>query len=388
MRKYILVSLLFFSITTHSQHNTMGNYEYDKEILNASGQRHGTLVYASILYGVLDYSHIYNNGALLQTTDFRFEIEGKKELVGKYKDDLPYDGYFVNENKYEIAEIDYYEKGIFQFKYTTTILAMMEPEMTGMKPKMIKNSYKNGKLTQGLNHKGYQMDGSNLLVTEYYENGAITHADLWLLAIHYAELIKIKFSPNGYEIYSESKSDTEGDPEMDTRSASIIVQFTDADNGNVSFSIENELIGKYQFCKKYLSSKIDLMQKIIIYSLTDDDTIVVTNKFNFEDGDNRQEQYSYSNRNILTGFYMNSIYKPIPMFHSKKDNNYLQILEFSDSVMENTILILNEERKPFIGSYIEKEGKYYKYSKYEDSKVVASKNKLTIDDIKGLLFSE
>lgn len=363
-------------------------YEYDQEILNKLGQRHGILVKTSYLFDSLAYSHVYKNGQLMETTDFRFKIDNKKELIGVYKDNFPYEGYFVYENEFEIPEIDYYEKGIFKTKYTTTIMAMIEVEMTGIKPKMIKSIYKDQKLWQGLNHKGFKMDGSTLLATEYYENGAITNVDLWILAMHYAELIKIKFLPNGYKIYSEGKNDPEGDPETDTRPASIVVQFTDAINGNVSFSIDNKLIAKYQFSKQDLLSKIDWVQKMIIYSLSEDDTISLTNKFNFEGDDKFEKEYSYSNKNIILGFYTNLIYNPIPMLTPKNDNNYLKIFDFKEKTIENTFLIVNEEGKPFIGNYIEKDCDTYKYSQYENSNVVATKSKLTLEEIKKLLFEE
>lgn len=389
MKKTVLFFTLFIILTTlKAQNKNMRDYQYDQEILNDLGQRHGTLVQASYLYDSLAYSHIYNNGALVQTTDYRFHIENEKELIGLYKDDSPYEGYFVYENEFEIPEIDYYEKGIFQAKYTTTIMAMMEVEMTGLKTKMIKSNYKNQKLWQGLNHKGFDMNGSTLLATEYYENGVITNVDLWLLAMHYAELIKIKFLPNGYKIYNEGKNDPEGDPETDTRPASIVVQFTDAINGNVSFSIDNKLIAKYQFSKQDLLSKIDWVQKMIIYSLSEDDTILLTNKFNFEGDDKFEQEYFYSNKNIMLGFYTNLIYKPIPILTPKNDNDYLKIFDFKEQKIENTLLIVNEKGKPFIGNFIEKDGDTYKCSKYENSKVIETKEKVSLEEIKKLLLEK
>ncbi|VXB20346.1 conserved hypothetical protein [Flavobacterium sp. 9AF] len=368
----------------------MENYQYDRELLNEKGQRHGTLVSTSYLFDGLAYSHIYENGVLMQTTDSRFQIGNEKELVGKYKEGMPFEGYFVSENELEIPEITYYEKGVFQTKYTTTIMALMEVEMTGIKPKMIKSTYKDQKLWQGIHHKGFKMDGSSLLATEYYENGVITNVDLWILAMHYAELIKIKFLPNGYEIYSEGKDDPEGDPETDTRPASIAVQFTDTnnDNGNVSFSIANKLVAKYQFSKQDLLSKIDWVQKMIIYSLSEDDTILLTNKFNFEGDDKFEKEYPYSNKNMMLGFYTNLIYKPIPIFTPKKDNDYLKIFDFKEETIENTFLIINEEGKPFMGTFIEKETVTYKLSKYENYKVVETKDQLSFEDIKRIWFVE
>lgn len=387
MKKNILYFLLF-SITMHSQNKNRRDYQYDQEILNESGQRHGTLVYTSYIDDAIDYSHVYNNGELLETTDYRFQIDNKKELVGKYKEDLPYEGYFVYENEFEIPEIAYYEKSILLKKFTTTLMALLETEMTGIRPKMMETKYHDGKIWQGLNHKGYKMNGSSLLATEYYENGVITNVDLWILAMHYAELIKVKFLPNGYEIYSEGKNDPDGDPEMDTRPANIVVQFTDATNGNISFSIANKSIAKYQFSTQGLLSKTDWVQKMIIYSLSEDDTIVLTNKFNFEGDDKFEKEYSYSNKNIMLGFYTNLIYKPIPMLTPKKENDYLQVLEFNDEILEKTLLVLNEEGKPFLGSLIEKDGATYRYSKYENAKVVATKDKLSLEEIRKLLFDD
>lgn len=384
MKKSIICFLLF-SITMHSQNQNMRDYQYDQEILNESGQRHGTLVQTSYLYDSLVYSHIYNNGKLVETTDYRFQIDNKKELIGVYKDDLPYEGYFVYENEFEIPEIDYYEKGIFKTKYTTTIMVMMEVEMTGMKPKMIKSIYKDQKLWQGLNHKGFKMDGSHLLATEYYENGTITNVDLWILAMHYAELVKLKFLPNGYEIYKETIIDPEGDPQNDKRPASILVQFTDIDNGNVSFSIDNKLIGKHKFSKQVVSKEMHLDPGIVIYSLTNDNTLLVTTKSNFESNIALDEQ-DY-NPSIMVMIYQNLIYKSIPMFYATLENDYTEILKNYEET-QKTILVLNKDKNPLIGYLIEKEDTYYKYSQYENSNVVATKSKLTLEEIKKLLFEE
>ncbi|WP_445456700.1 hypothetical protein [Flavobacterium sp. HNIBRBA15423] len=383
MKKLFLCIL--FTTTLYSQNKNMRTYQYDQEILNKSGQRHGTLVQTSYLYDSLAYSHIYNNGKLVETTDYRFQIDNKKELVGKYKDDLPYEGYFVYENENEIAEIAYYEKGVFQFKYTTTIIEMMTPEMTGMKPKMIKNTYKEEQLWQGLNHKGYKMDGSTLLATEYYENGTITNVDLWILAIHYAELVKLKFLPNGYEIYKEAIIDPEGDPQNDKRPASILVQFTDIDNGNVSFSIDNKLIGKHQFSKQVVSKGMHLVPGVIIYSLANDNTLLVTTKSDFESNIALDEQ-DY-NPSIMVMIYQNLIYKSIPMFYATLENDYTEILKNYEEI-QKTILVLNKDKNPLNGYLIEKEDVYYKYSQYENSNVVATKNKLTLEEIRKLLFEE
>ena len=384
----ITTFLLFFSLVTFSQHSNMRAYHYDQEILNESGQRHGTLVYTSYIDDTIDYSHVYNNGELLETTDYRFQIDNKKELVGKYKEDLPYEGYFVYENEFEIPEIAYYEKSILLKKFTTTLMTLLETEMTGIRPKMMETKYHNGKIWQGLNHKGYKMNGSSLLATEYYENGVITNVDLWILAMHYAELIKVKFLPNGYEIYSEGKNDPDGDPEMDTRPANIVVQFTDTTNGNVSFSIANKSIAKYQFSTQGLLSKIDWVQKMIIYSLSEDDTIVLTNKFNFEGDDKFEEEYSYSNKNIMLGFYTNLIYKPIPMLTPKKENDYLQVLEFNDEILEKTLLVLNEEGKPVFGLWLEEKEGFFNFTRYKEGAIIDQGKQLTFHDIKKTLSFE
>ena len=309
-------------------------------------------------------------------------------MVGKYNDDLPYEGYFVYENEFEIAEIDYYEKGVFQFKYTTTIIEMMTPEMTGMKPKMTKNSYKEEQLWHGLNHKGYKMDGSTLLATEYYKNGTITNVDLWILAMHYAELIKIKFLPNGYEIYKEETIDPEGDPQNDKRPSNLSIKYTDKEKGSVTFSIENKVMGKYQFSEKLISKDTQSAPGLVIYSLTNEDKILLTIKANFESDIKEGEQENYYNPNIMNMLYESLLYTTIPMFSPTTENDYSEILSNNERINQKVILVLDKDKKPIVGYLIEKEDSYYKYSQYENSKVVATKNKLTLEEIKNLLFDE
>lgn len=388
MKKTVLFFGLFIILTTvKAQQNTMRSYQYDQEILNESGQRHGTLVYTSYLFDGLAYKHHYENGVLLQTTDFRFQIEGQKELIGYFKANLPYEGYFVYENEFEIPEIAYYEKSILMKKYTTTITTVLETEMTGMKPKMTETVYKEGKIWQGLNHKGYKMDGSSLLATEYFEKGAIANVDVWILAMHYAELIKVKFIPNGYEIYSEGKNDPEGDPERDTRPASIMVQFSDVANGNVSFTIANKSIAKFDFYQHALAKGIQALPGIISYSFIDNNTIEYTQKFNFGGEKDSTQEFSL-NPNLISSIYYAILYQSIPKFKATSENDYTQIFNNETDNGHENLLFLKESGKPVFGLYLEEKEGVFNYTRYKEEVVWMQDKQLTFEEIKNVLFDK
>jgi hypothetical protein len=110
MKKLILLFLLFGNMMMNAQNKNM-DYQYDQEKLNSAGQREGELTYTSYDETV-EYRHLYKGGKLIETIYYHYFVEGKKELVGRYKDGNPFEGYFVYKNEFEIPLIDYYENGV------------------------------------------------------------------------------------------------------------------------------------------------------------------------------------------------------------------------------------------------------------------------------------
>ena len=92
MKNLILLFLLFVNVI-NAQNKNM-EYQYDKEILNSTGQRHGELIHTSYDEKT-EYKHFYKEGKLIEVKNYRYFLEGKRELFGRYKDGNPFEGYFV-----------------------------------------------------------------------------------------------------------------------------------------------------------------------------------------------------------------------------------------------------------------------------------------------------
>jgi hypothetical protein len=361
-------------------------YQYDQEKVNTAGQREGELVHT---YEKIEYKHLYKNGKLIEATNYLLTVEGKKPLIGKYKDGNPFQGYFVYANEMEIPLIDYYENGIFVAQCTCLLLDLIQNEGRESQLKWIKTIYKNNKPWEGLYHREeYNIGGAHLMASEYYKNGLITDVELWLMAENYAELIKIKFLSDGYTIYKE-KMPSGGDPEIDRKPRTITVHFKDSKNGNVLFDVENKLVRKYQFINADLSQKIKPVPGNVSYSF-DDSTVIFVQRYDFETNKKLyNDAYGY-NQNIMAQIFMGLDNQPIPYFTPDGDNDYSSIFQLEKGFNSNSILYLKENGNPSRGFFIEKETQSdnYKYTQYLDSKVIKNGNSLSLKEIEKLMLEK
>ncbi|PXY41331.1 hypothetical protein DMB65_07975 [Flavobacterium cheongpyeongense] len=363
-------------------------YEYDQEKLNSAGQREGELIHTSYDEKT-EYKHLYKSGKLIETTNYRYFVEGKKELVGRYKDGNPFQGYFVYRNELEIPLIDYYENGVFMSQYTCSLLDLIQFEGQEFNLKFTKTTYKNNKPYDGLFHKEeFRLDGAHLLASEYYKDGKITNVDFWIMALHYAELIKMKFLPDGYMVYKESLPNVE-DPEVDNKFRSITVEFENPENGNVLFEVENKLITKYHFSYSDISQNIKPLAGIVSYFFFDDNTVLKTQNYNLKTDKILYNEAYGSNSNLISQVFLMINNQPVPHFSNEGKNDYSLLLDLDKRINTNSVLYLDEKGNPVRGFLIEKEKQdKYKYTYYEDSKIISKKDALTLESLKGLILKE
>lgn len=386
MKNLFLLFLLFNTIIINSQNKNM-EYKYDQEKLNKAGQRDGELIHT--LYDeTVECKHLYKDGKLVEATNYRFSVEGIKPLAGKYKDGNPFNGYFVYRNELEIPLIDYYENGIFTAQYTCSLLDLMQYEGQEFNLKFTKTTYKNNKPVDGLVHnEEFRMGEAHLLASEYYTDGKITNVDFWIMAMHYAELLKLKFLPKGYTIYKESLPNVE-DEAIDNKFRSITVEFEDSKNGNILFEVENQLITKYQFTYSDISQKIKPSRGFISYFFFNDNRILVAQNSTLETNKELYNEAYGPNSNLISQVFLMMNNQPIPNFSKEGNNDYSLVLELDERIDTNVILYLDEKGNPVRGFLIEEEqsGKY-KYTQYEDSKIVSGKDSLTLESMKELILN-
>lgn len=388
MKNKILLVLFINVITTNAQNKTMETkIKYNQEKVNAVALQEEKLT--STYDENIGNKYFYKEGILVETVNDRIKIEGKASLVGQYKEGILFEGYFVSINEFEIPIVDYYENGVFVAQYNCSLLDLIKCDNQWSAIKWSKTTYENGKPFDGLLHREeFDLGESHLLASEYYENGLITNVDIWLMAVHYSELIKIKFELDGYTIYKE-KMPSGGDPEIDARSRSVSVHFKDSKNASVIFKVINKIISKYQFSLADVSQDIKKTAGNVSYIFSDN-TLSYVQRYDYETNKELyKDSYSY-NQNIISQVYMGMSNKSIPHFTADGLNDYSLILKRKDSFNLNSILYLGENGNPFRGFFVEKEGQSdaYKYTQYLDSKVIAKGDKLSLKEIEKLMIAK
>ena len=384
--KNLILSLLLFNIIIMSSQNKNVENEYDQEKVNNAGQRDGELIHTSYDESI-EYKHLYKEGKLIEATNYRYFVEGQRPLIGKYKNGNPFEGYFVYRNELEIPLIDYYQDGKFLAQYTCSLLDLISFEGQEFNLKFTKTIYKNNKPFDGLFHnEEFRLGNASLVASEYYKDGKITNVDFWIMAVHYAELIKLKFLPNGYTIYKESLPNVQ-DPEIDNKFRSIKVEFEDTKKGTVQFSVENQLITKYQFSYNDISQKIKPEKGFISYFLFHDNRILAAQNSTMEINNELYNEAYGHNSNLISNVFLMMNNQPIPYFSNEVKNDYSLILELDKQIDTHVILYLDEKGNPVRGFLIDQqETDKYKYIQYEDSKIVSQKQGLTFEAMKELIL--
>ena len=379
MKKILLLILFLKYITMYSQNKNM-EFVYDQEKTNAAGQREGELIHTSY-NEMVEYRHLYQKGKLIQATNYRYWVEGIRPLIGKYKDEVPFEGYFVSINKLEIPLIDYYENGTFVAQYTCSLLDLIQHEGQEFNLKFTKTTFKDNKPQDGLVHNDeISLGSSHLVASEYYKDGKITDVDIWIMAIHYAQLIKIKFLENGYKIYKESMPNVE-DPVIDNKYRSITVEFKNPENGSILFEVENQLILKYDFGYTEISKITETPSGLLVYFLTNDKIIV--GQYTSQESNNELYEEAYGNNpNIISSIFETMNSQLLPYFSNAGKNDYSLIIGL-DKHITSIPLYRDEKGSAITGFLIEQQSSnVYKYIQYEDSKIISQKEALSLESLK------
>jgi len=134
----------------------------------------------------LKTTELYENNKLVKKMCFFFEIPDNPKGIyeGKYKDEKPFDGYFLDENVIEDLEdipvVSFYDKGILKYKYTTDYLNTIDNYIKINLDK--KATFINDKIYEGFE---YNNSNRNILVGINYINSAPNYMELNLFGIHY-----------------------------------------------------------------------------------------------------------------------------------------------------------------------------------------------------------
>jgi hypothetical protein len=383
MKKEMLLIAICITTFVNSQNSYMEfDYEYDQEKVNKNGQRDGELIHTTY-DDTVEYKHLYKDGELKEATHYRYSVEGIRPLEGKYKDGEPFNGYFVYRNNVEIPLIDYYRNGVFTAQYTCSLLDLIYSEGQEFNLKFVRSTYENNKPQEGLFHKeDMKVGDAHLVASEYYKDGKITDVDLWVMAMHYAELIKLKFLPNGYKIYKDAGPEVE-DEAIDTKNRSVTVNFADSKNGTVLFEVEDKIIIQYEFSYSELSAQRKPSGGFISYFFSNDNRILVAENTTVEINTELYNDIYGGNSNLISQVFLMLTNQIVPQFSNAGDNNYSLLLQPDEEVETHIMLYMDEKGNPFRGYLIEQQGvDQYKYTQYLDSKITSKKENLSVETLK------
>lgn len=384
MKKFILFWMFYYTTNINSQ-NTMidFNYQYDAQITNASGQLHGTLT-STNYDDQIDYQHTYENGSIVKAINYKCKLKTNEPLVGIYQNGKPFEGYFVYQHEIEIPIIAYYVKGVFVEQYSCTLTDLLLQEETYQPIAWKKTSFKNGLPFTGLYHKETEdLDGFHLFVTENFENGKVISAEMWIMAMHYAEMLKVVIDNNGYAIYKDALPEG-GDPVIDIKAKSLHVFFEDENKGTVTYKVDDKNVSSFEFTTGKNAQQIAKKQGNLIYSI-ENDTLKYVQRYNFTNDTTDEAEHYNVNQNTVFGIYSNLINAPSLVFQKAPSVDYVALFQDSTPNYES-ILYLGEGGKVFRGPIIEKqEQNNYKLTHYLEYIVVKEENNKNLEQI-GLLL--
>jgi len=142
-----------------------------------------------------NFFDIYKNDKKTGVEYSLFEIDGQTKQIGTYRNNIPYQGYFLR-NDFEFPILDYYENGIKKYQYSKGIYKNMKEIDFDWLIVPFKSVYENNKIYTGAQYE--QEDSA--IITRILEKGEIKAISLWVFAMHYANNIVLKKTSKGIEI--------------------------------------------------------------------------------------------------------------------------------------------------------------------------------------------
>lgn len=335
-------------------------YPYTNDHYNSEGQREGLHVYEQ--EGKTAYQHAYKGGLLVEARDYRYHIDGKDTLLGQYKAGKPFEGYFVYKIDNDIPVVDFYVNGTIEYQYNVAM--DFSKDYYSEAPVFVKTEYKNGKPWQGLAKKMDPIEeGGYLLSTEYYQAGLLSHVDLMLLAVHYAEILKMEFVPNGFKLYNISNGADK------TQIAYTYV----SGKGHVSLQVDTEQVYVFDLELQSMAQKPKMRPGLIIYYKKGDDLVYLQRYHRV-----LKEEKLHTHDSPLIKVFMALAATYPNTFKTSGQNNYK--LLFAEEMPENSLAGIQIDVKGMYdyGVLIEKEAmKTYKYTRYEDKKILKQEKGLS-----------
>ncbi|MEW7278852.1 hypothetical protein ABW636_09670 [Aquimarina sp. 2201CG1-2-11] len=144
------------------------------------------------------------NNTTITDNSYIINESPKDFYTGIYKDDKPYNGYFKKENV-EFFTVDYYEKGIKKYNYSSDVLQMLTNNFDDHnRLKLnIKSIYKDDYIFSGVKYNY----SKNKIIGEQFDNGQYKGFYIDFFGVHYYNRITVVLNQEEFEIESLQDKD-------------------------------------------------------------------------------------------------------------------------------------------------------------------------------------
>ncbi len=309
----------------------------------------------------IHFFEIYENDVKVGVEYSFYTINGKTKQEGSYRNDKPYQGYFLREG-FEFAILDYYENGVKKYQYSKGLSGLKTEEELKEHFNQItipfKSIYKDNKIYTGVEYTHIDSGYS----TSILKKGEINAISLWVFAMHYGNNIIIKKTDEGMGVF-----------EAQNTNLKIIV-----DKQNISLLYKGEVIDQR---KRKGNSLVN--QQVVFYL----DKGILKKKITWRLSKKAVDKMSKLNYRESRNDFLVKIYLQLPLKNTVKST----FLKFKgtgvkpDGIDYITQIRYNEQGKPFEGFLIEEKNNAFNLKLYLESKLKKSKEKLTIEEVKELI---
>ncbi|WP_177761480.1 hypothetical protein [Flavobacterium sp. I3-2] len=326
-------------------------------------------------------SEIYKNNQISTILFFFFQIPTDIQEIykGIFKDQKPYDGYFIGQNQdiEDLIVVDFYEKGNLKYKYSSDIFESENNfERTILSNKAI---YKDHKITDGFE---YTNKHDNTILGLGFKNGKINKIELNLFAMHYFNQFTFELNENKF-LFNELKND------ITIKSAKVnevlITQIIDSEGKLLTNSGDFIVEEGAPNAVTLYSIKDNTLQSIFI----DGNHIAKLNQ-NTEENIDRLTLIIYSNLMMNDDIKLQDFFDAL-VYEFKNNNitNYkdLFISENFSPIYSDRIggLYYNSLGKPQYGIDIKKVGNEYEIILYGNENQKETKKAKTLDEVKEIV---
>ena len=319
----------------------------------------------------IDFFEIYDlNDVKIEVEYSIFEIDNKTKQVGVYKNEQPYDGYFLEDiDRIQFPILNYYKKGVKKYQYSLGFNRKAESETFESLEIPFKSTYKNNAIYSGIsyNYRNFGKGGVGYIFNKL-KKGKIQEVCIWAFAINYGNNLIVKKTKKGFQVQENQNPDLK--IIVDKKYISLLYKEQVLDQRERGFnSLTNKMIG-YYFENGVLKNSnywIPLNYWKTIYK-KDTDGEFLKNDFIIEFYQKIPSKNSVEETflNFDTLYYDEVISKNRDMFDNIMHMRYNELGEPVEGV-----IIKNNKEPSFFDTVL-----------YEDSVLKEIKNKLTEEQVR------